>query len=91
MLAASCALALAAQQPRLSLHAFAHLNGGLIFGSTRDLDRQIDSCLASAGSGYSLAFLSSASSGVAQLHSLKLRLGTPGIAVRVALLYYAQP
>jgi len=75
----------------LGLQVLAHQSGGLILAESKDLAREIATCIADADSYYMLSFDSPPAARPAELHSIQARVNRPGLTARTNTAYYAQP
>jgi VWFA-related protein len=75
----------------ISLQDLARQNGGLVFSKVKDFGDAISACMADAADFYELGFDSTPSASADEYHAIDVSVDRPGVSVRTATGYYAQP
>ncbi|WP_158944479.1 VWA domain-containing protein [Granulicella sp. S190] len=79
------------QAGNLALQVLARQSGGQALNSSNDITDQINRCVADADAFYTLVVDQSPSDRPNQLHSLDVRVETPGLTARTRNVYYGEP
>jgi VWFA-related protein len=80
-----------AQAGNLALQVLARQSGGQALNSSNDITEQINRCVADADAFYTLTVDPTPSDRPNQMHSVDVRVETPGLTARTRNLYYGQP
>jgi VWFA-related protein len=75
----------------VSLVAQAHQSGGQVFVNSQHVEDALRACMRDAGSFYQLSFDSEPSTAANEFRAIEVRVNRPGVTVRSATTYYAQP
>jgi VWFA-related protein len=80
-----------AQAGNLALQVLVRQSGGQALNSSNDITEQINRCVADADAFYTLTVDPAPSERPNQLHSVDVKVETPGLTARTRDLYYGQP
>lgn len=75
----------------VALPVLAHMSGGQVYTTERNLTAELAACLADANSYYLLGFDSTPSALPDEYRSIEVTVAKPGVTVRTNTSYYAQP
>jgi VWFA-related protein len=79
------------QAGNLSLQVLARQSGGQALNSSNDITEQVNRCVADADAFYTLTIDPMPSDRPNQLHSVDVKVESPGLTARTRNLYYGQP
>jgi len=79
------------QAGNLALQVLARQSGGQALNSSNDITEQVNRCVADADAFYTLTLDQAPSDRPNELHSLDVKVETPGLTARTRNLYYGQP
>jgi hypothetical protein len=77
--------------PYFALPLLATQSGGLILSSSKDIVKDIGSCIEGSSLFYSLSFNPPNAGHVDEYHGIKIEIGRPGVKVRTNTGYYNEP
>lgn len=79
------------QPARLALQAMATQTGGLVLGSSGDLDGDIERCVEAERSYYTLTFNPPHTDRMDEFHDIRVQVARRGVTVRATTGYYNEP
>ena len=80
-----------AQAGNLALQVLSRQSGGQALNSSNDITEQLNRCVADADAFYTLTVDPTPSDRPNELHSVDVKVETPGLTARTRNLYYGQP
>jgi VWFA-related protein len=80
-----------AQAGNLALQVLSRQSGGQALNSSNDITEQVNRCVADADAFYTLTVDPAPSDRPNELHSVDVKVETPGLAARTRNVYYGQP
>jgi VWFA-related protein len=80
-----------AQAGNLALQVLSRQSGGQALNSSNDITEQVNRCVADADAFYTLTVDPAPSDRPNELHSVDVKVETPGLTARTRNLYYGQP
>jgi VWFA-related protein len=80
-----------AQAGNLALQVLSRQSGGQALNSSNDITEQVNRCVADADAFYTLTVDPTPSDRPNELHSVDVKVETPGLTARTRNLYYGQP